>query len=43
MEKIVNLEPKEVFYYFNEISKIPHGSKNMKPISNYCVDFAKKA
>ena len=27
--------------YFYEISKIPHGSKNEKAISNYLVDFAK--
>lgn len=31
-----------VFKYFNEISKIPHGSGNMTAISDYCVDFAKK-
>lgn len=29
-------------YYFNEISKIPHGSRNEKRISDYLVDFAKK-
>ncbi|MGF6906546.1 beta-Ala-His dipeptidase [Fusobacterium sp. PH5-44] len=28
--------------YFEDISKIPHGSKNEKEISNYLVDFAKK-
>ncbi len=33
---------KEVFKYFDEICKIPHGSFNMDKISNYCVDFAKK-
>ena len=36
-----NLKPGKVFYYFEELSKIPHGSGNMKEISNYCVDFAK--
>lgn len=41
MEQIENLKPKEVFYYFNEIAKIPHGSKNTKAISDYCVAFAK--
>ncbi|MDO4198342.1 MAG: beta-Ala-His dipeptidase [Erysipelotrichaceae bacterium] len=29
-------------YYFNEISKIPHGSYNEKAISDYVADFAKK-
>ena len=26
------LEPKEVFHYFKEICKIPHGSGNVKQI-----------
>lgn len=42
MDTLKNLEPKLVFYYFEEISKIPHGSKNMKQISDYCVEFAKE-
>ena len=37
-----NLEPAKVFYYFEEISKIPRGSGNTKVVSDYCVDFAKK-
>lgn len=37
-----NLEPKKVFHYFEEITKIPHGSYNEKEISDYLVDFAKK-
>ena len=37
-----HLQPKEVFTYFEEISKIPHGSGNIERISNYLVDFAKK-
>ena len=37
-----NLEPAKVFYYFEEISKIPRGSGNTKAVSDYCVDFAKK-
>ncbi|MDD6211587.1 MAG: beta-Ala-His dipeptidase [Clostridiales bacterium] len=31
-----------VFDYFEEICSIPHGSGNMKEISDYCVAFAKK-
>ncbi len=37
-----NLEYGSVFKYFKEICAIPHGSGNMKQISNYCVNFAKK-
>lgn len=36
------LEPKRVFYYFEEISRIPHGSRNTKAISDYLVAFAKE-
>lgn len=31
-----------VLYYFQEISKIPHGSGNTKQISDYCAAFAKE-
>lgn len=37
-----NLEPAQVFQYFEEICNIPHGSGNTKAISDYCVDFAKE-
>lgn len=37
-----HLEPKKVFHYFEEITKIPHGSGNTKAISDYCVAFAKE-
>lgn len=36
-----NLKPERVFYYFEEICGIPHGSGNTEKISDYCVDFAK--
>ena len=36
------LQPERVFYYFEEISKIPHGSGNVEGISNYLADFAKQ-
>ena len=36
------IQPEKVFYYFEELTKIPHGSRNTKQISDYCVDFAKK-
>ncbi len=37
-----DLKPEKVFYYFEEICKIPHGSGNTKEISDYCVQFAKE-
>ena len=43
MEKeFENLEPKNVFKWFYEISQIPRGSGNEKAISDFLVDFAKK-
>ncbi|WP_036729016.1 aminoacyl-histidine dipeptidase [Peptoniphilus mikwangii] len=36
------LEPKDVFKYFEEISQIPRGSGNEKAISDYLVKFAKE-
>lgn len=38
----LNLEPSKVFYFFEEISKIPRGSFNEKEISDYLVSFAKE-
>lgn len=42
MGVLSNLEPKNVFYYFEEISKIPHGSFNCGPIADYLEGFAKE-
>ena len=39
---IENLYPEKVFHYFNEISKIPRGSKKEKMISDWLFEFAKK-
>lgn len=36
-----NLEPKNVFGYFEEICSIPHGSGNVAAVSDYLVRFAK--
>ncbi|MBQ8982658.1 MAG: beta-Ala-His dipeptidase, partial [Lachnospiraceae bacterium] len=35
-----HLKPERVFYYFEEISKIPRGSYNTKQVSDYCVSVA---
>lgn len=37
-----NLEPKAVFHFFEDLTRIPHGSRNTKAISDYCVAFAKE-
>ena len=37
MGVLENLEPKSVFYFFEEICNIPHGSKNEKKLSDYIV------
>lgn len=42
MRVLDNLVPAKVFYYFEELCNIPHGSTNTKAISDYCVNFAKK-
>lgn len=42
MGVLSNLEPKEVFSYFEEISSIPRASYHEGKISDYCVAFAKK-
>ncbi len=42
MAVLENCEPKRVFHYFEEITKIPHGSGNTKEISDYLVNLAKE-
>ena len=37
-----NLEPKGVFHYFSEISKIPRASQKEKKISDWLYNFAKE-
>ena len=37
-----HLEPANVFHYFEEICKIPHGSGNIDRISDYLADFARE-
>ena len=39
MSDIRNLEPKELWNYFHEITQIPHPSKNEKKIAEYIVKF----
>ncbi|MCR5793667.1 MAG: aminoacyl-histidine dipeptidase [Lachnospiraceae bacterium] len=42
MRVLEGLEPKEVFYYFEEISNVPRPSYKEDKISAYLVEFAKK-
>ena len=42
MSVLENLQPQRVFHYFEEITKIPHGSGNTKEMSDYLVNFAKE-
>lgn len=37
-----NIYPERVFYYFEKLAQIPHGSRNTKEISDYLVSFAKE-
>ncbi len=41
MSILENYEPKVALKFFEEICAIPHGSRNTKEISDYCVKFAK--
>lgn len=40
MRVLEHLQPQKVFYYFEEICKIPHGSGNVEAISDYLKQFA---
>ncbi len=42
MGKLGELEKQKVFYYFEKICSIPHGSRNMDAISDFLVEFAKE-
>lgn len=42
MRALEGLKPEKVFYYFEEICNIPHGSGNLDKISSYLADFAKE-
>ena len=42
MRKLAGLEPANVFYYFEKLCAIPHGSGNTKLISDYLVAYAKE-
>lgn len=41
MRVLENLQPQKVFFYFEDICNIPHGSQNLDGISSYLEQFAK--
>lgn len=42
MRELGLIAPQEVFGYFEDICKIPHGSGNLDMIADYCINFAKQ-
>ena len=42
MRKLENLKPERVFYYFEELFKIPRESGNEKVVSVFLIETAKK-
>lgn len=42
MRVLEQLQPQKVFYYFEELCRIPHPSGSTKAISDYCAAFAKE-
>ena len=42
MYVLENLEPKKIFNFFEELTRIPRGSGNEKEVSDYLVNFGKE-
>ncbi len=42
MNVLQGFKPQDVFYYFEEICRIPHGSGNTQKMSDYLVAFARE-
>ena len=42
MAALSGIKPEKVFYYFEKLCSVPHGSGNTKAISDLCVGFAKE-
>ena len=42
MRELENLNPPKVYYYFEDICSIPHGSGNLDAISSYLAKFAEE-
>ena len=42
MSVLDQLDPNKVFQYFERLCAIPHGSRNTKAVSDWCVAFARE-
>lgn len=42
MSKLDGLKPEKVFHFFEEITRIPHGSYNLEMIRDYLIRFAEE-
>ena len=42
LRKLAGVAPEQVFYYFEKLCEIPHGSGNTKAISDYICSFARE-
>ena len=42
MKVLENLQPAEVFHFFEEICAIPHTSFHEQKLSDYCANFAEE-
>lgn len=42
MAVLTNLQPAGVFHIFEQLCAIPHGSRNTKAVSDFCVQFAQE-
>ncbi len=42
MAVLNQVKPEKVFYFFEKLCQIPHGTFDTKRISDYCVEFAKE-
>lgn len=42
MDILASLEPRRVFHFFEELTKIPHGSRHTRDISDWLVDFGRQ-
>lgn len=42
MAKLSGLKPESVFFYFEKLCSVPHGSGNTRIISDLCVSFARE-
>ena len=41
MSVLEHLQPQRVFYYFERLCAIPHGSGNTRAVSDWVMDFAR--